>query len=778
MNGLSLAPDGFPTDGRTATATAASDRNTAGQRRAAAGGNAFSEIVSSLARPPEAASAAGVAADADAAPSATPGPLMRAALALAPETTGDDPAASPAAADPRLPAGDGDTAPSPRPNGAPAGRRVGATLSALAVGTAPEPGTVTPGTAAKATGPVVGEPRKSIWTELTPQDRLPAELTPRDSASTELTPWDSASTDRMPPSVGRLRDGAGGAVLPPRVPHHGGERQPAGKAAVLAAEPSVRSAGDAAPATGNGRTEDDPTMSASTTGAAWPAEAPAAGAASTGLASTGLASAVAPATILPNDAPSAAFVPNSPVVAPPAPGAAAPAEKAAAMPAAEPAKPSSGSAAMATAENGPASTVEGGPSSAPASTPAPGAVAGRPTSFDTTAAATTETAAAAVPAVASLVGRVAVHVREMRTHFAPVTARPASIAGEPGAVTARAPAGNATPAEAAPEAAPIAPAGAAAPSDGASPPAAPSPAGARAAIAGAPSSLPPPDAIPAPAAQAADAGAAAPSDAGPASAAYDRRSRGDAARVPTAGAEHTSEEAEAAPRRADTAAATRQESRQQARAGLGADPGAGVRADARAENAGPASPTTAAGGGLTADTALRTLAEDIGRAARTASGQTHTTAPANGIGSSSPFATRRDVELELRSPDFGVVRLRMRLTGSSLELRLRTDDAATLTLLADRRADLEKAISEFGVDATVVDVGRVSQPASPAAPFSAHGQGPAGDSGRGPDGQRFEQQPSPGRDDRRPSPQHHTDGSTSDEDQPARSGPRAGTLFV
>jgi hypothetical protein len=838
MNGLSLAPDGFPTDGRTATTTAAADRNAAGQRRAAADGKAFSEIVSSLSRPPEAPAATGVAADADAPPEATTRPLMRAALTLAPEMTGDGPPASPAVADARQPAGDGDTAPSPWPNGAAAGRRVGAALSALAVGAAPQPGTVTPGTAAKATGPAVGEPQKSIWTELMPQDSPPAELAPRDSASAERTPRDASSTELMPASAGRSPDGADGSTPLPQVPHHGNDWRLTGKATALVAEPGTRPARDAETTTGDGRIDDgriddEPALPAPATGAAWPAEVPAAGAASLDAATTIAPPTVAPTTIPPIDAPSAAFVPMAPVAAQPAPGATAPAEQATAMPAAEPAKlPSSGAAAKTTSESGAAT--------APVSTPAvePGAVAARPAPFDVMAAATAETTAAAAPAVASLVGRVAVHVREMRTHFAPVTARPAAIAGEPAGLTARAPVADAALPEAAPagDAALVEAAGASAPSGRASPSDAPSPAGeassppdaaspaaGRATVGGAASPVPPtvaraaianetpvsgtttttaaatttpPAPAPAPGAapQAAsvvaaapqatapdaEAGPDAPSDAVSASTAGDRRPAADAARAPVAAnADQASRAAEGPSRRAEGATAPLREPRQEARAEIGAETRAEVRQDARTtETTGPASSTTAAGGGSAGDTALRTLAQDIGRAARTMSGEAQPAAPGTGIGSSRPIATRRDVELELRSPDFGVVRLRMRLTGSSLELRLHTNDAATLSLLAERRADLEQAISEFGVDATVVDVGRVSQAPSATTPFSAQGQGPAGDTGRGTDGQRFEQQPSPERNDRRPSSQHHTDGLTSDEDQPARSGPRAGTLFV
>jgi hypothetical protein len=770
MNGLSFAPEGLPTDGRAASVTATPDRKSTGHRGPPADGKAFSEIVSSLSRPPEAAPADGGTEDAAVSSQPPARPLLLGAMTRSPEAMGDGMTAPPASPDQRPVFVEGDTTSPVRAGALPTGSSDGGTLPSLAGSAAPAAAALPPATVAGTAAAT-------------------------DAASPEVTPVPAA----------RARSETAGSPLLLRVPQHTGDRRAPDAATPSAIGSGVRLPRDLDATAGDRRVENEPAApvtAAAALGASSPAVAATAAAAVTVVATTDMS--------IP--APSAAFLPiphSAMVEVPTAPVSPEPTGRQTANPAAEAVQAPPGTAAHAKAGTEPVPA----PASAPVAgtTVAPGAVAPQPAVFDVTSVPTaaTEATTVAAPAVASLVGRVAVHVREMRTHFAPVTPRSAMIPGEPATLTARVPAGEATPAESAPSdgrspkttvsASSTSPSSTSPSSTSSRSNAPPSPvgrgtggeaAGAAAlnpgttAVPGGSSSVGAttapamPSPVPGVAPPPVGADAVGPPATSPEADSLDATAAATrAAQTVDRGAEPgnaSAAKAEPAPRQPDTAPAVfrepRTEGAAEARRELRADPVA-------LEERGPAAPTAAAGGGATTDASLRSLAQDIGRAARTISGEAPA-APTSDIGTSRPIATRRDVEIELKSPDFGVVRLRMRLTGTSLELRLRTDDAATLTLLAERRGDLEQAIAEFGVDAKVVDVSRVSQPSSTATPFAAHGQGPTGDTGRGADGQRFEQQPSPERNDRRPSSQPPTDGSTSDDDAPTRPGTRAGTLFV
>lgn len=185
----------------------------------------------------------------------------------------------------------------------------------------------------------------------------------------------------------------------------------------------------------------------------------------------------------------------------------------------------------------------------------------------------------------------------------------------------------------------------------------------------------------------------------------------------------------------------------------------------------------APGGPAPTESGFRALAHEIGRAGRTIDSGAQPSATSSNT-SGAAYALRRDVELEFASPDIGVVKVRMRLTGASLELRLRADDPATHSLLTERRSELEEAISDAGIDATVVEVAR--GPSSPRElwPMDAPRPPPSPGGGAESDGRRFQPSPSHDRDGRRSPNDQPTDGQDSDETQPSRNGPRPGTLFV
>ncbi len=425
----------------------------------------------------------------------------------------------------------------------------------------------------------------------------------------------------------------------------------------------------------------------------------------------------------------------------------------------------------------------------PAATPASSASAGgSPTAAVPTAAAAAKGAGAAAPtdpaaplpaeagvaetpaaAPERTAERVTATVRDMRTHFAPVAPRRAALPAD--ATAAPGPAAGATAPETGPDQAPA--------SSGATPkpalPATPAAAAAPAAAAG----QPPSPSAPVDAVAIADTTGQRTGDAVPAAEpeagiAGRNEGRSPIATDRFAAAGHRDERP--APAHGGSTEPVRSREPTQADADRRAATTAGVTPTVE-------SPSPATGNGFPA--ALNTLAKEIGDAARAAAAGTPggpgQPATPSGLANATPgaHALRRDVEIDLSSSELGVVKVRMRLTGSSLEVRLRTDDAATLTLLADRRAELERSISESGVEARIVDVTRATA-ASGTTPQPGPGpQSPSGGDGREAPGQRFDQGASPERQDhRRPTDDHQTYGTTPDEDQPHRTGPRAGTLFV
>ncbi len=772
MSGLPLSPEGFAADGRAAAAIASSDRAHGGHRRPAADANAFGEIVSALAGPaaatpgrPRPAPSLIVPAEPipdDGAPAAVHRDVASAAQTVgadaarltAPVRAGTDALARSlgalAGAEP-LDVRTGPELPSREETVDGSLLEAGVTLRSTALAAARQPGDADPR--------FPGRP-------LAPLDPRPRAAGPADAARLERLSAAMRSADGL---VGLGSTGADG--------------QPAASADAATAPAPALDTIAAAPAPVAGGAD---ALAAATAGT--PSDVgfgPSSAAASTGPASTAATVAVA----LPGTAAASldTGLPGSTQMPAPRFGA----------PATGPVVPSPrGVAEPATAQNRPTTgRVDGSQAVQP---PAGGAVAppagaAFPAAADFAAPSRID-APAPVPAAGG--ARPSARVLEMRTHFAPVVARPLDRRSDGEQTASPAPAttpettataetataaatdtdiGLARPATAVPSRAPWT-----APADGRT---------ANAAATGTPaarSEAPPHLVSPPP------IGPGAPRDT-PVSAA--------AAIVAQATAPEAFGSSPANPARAAPEGPPRAGDRQAARASMATPPDlragprpeprstdpVASRPDGRATTAddGPAAAapeavapatTSSPGAGAAMDPTLRTLAEDIGRAARPLA-TADTAAAAAGSGPTSAML-RRDVEVELSAPEFGVVRVRMRLHGSSLELSLRTDDPATLGLLADRKAELERAIAETGVDVKVVDVSRTSAPTPAASSSSPPAQAPTSDSGRSGDGQRFEQQSSPDRNDRRSPSDRPTDGTTHDEDPTSRAGARAGTLFV
>lgn len=774
MSGLPLMKDAFANGGPSAAAGAAADRAATGHRRPSADGNAFAEIVSSLgpaqARPePRVAEGPGEAATP---PGRLPLPGSPVA-ALEPAAGATLMASGPRSAPDMLgPASRLEAASALEPAVAlgvtPAHRAASVAGGAAALapstpsGTAAGLGAGLQAALAGATAPTGADPNRS---DALPPDTGAVSSRPAtdhdDQAAVSILP------DRQPPAA--VREG--------RVPI--AVDVPADRDTARADGPSVEDApsGGETPRTDtvDAGAERAPRLD---TIAQPPPAAPSTGPAGVGAADADRAVALLPGAPAANG--QATGTPTAAGETSASPGTrpsgslgapSAPAEPDARLPGAGPSDPATMAAFRDTAPGSKATQEASLPRPA---TPVPAqgtASAGTP--VETGAAqpalpATTATtplgsaSAADAPAQASGTGggRVSAQVRDMRTHFAPVVPRTlaATVGGKPEAAAAAGAAPAAMQAAAPTVEAELArtvTAPSAAPAASSAQATAPSTAQATLAAASSPTVI---------------GAAGADEVGGPPSAtarAVTEGVRGSEPRetappVATTPDQRVTQRPEgAAARRADVSETTN---------------GATTVAETAPVAASPdgATPTTSAGSPT--DLPLRTLAQEIGRVARPIAADGGSQLATTTAGQ--PNALRRDVEVELSAPEFGVVRVRMRLHGSSLELRLRTDDPATLALLAERRTELERAISEVGVDAKVVDVSRTAASASAASPSSPGGQAPTSDGGRGGEGQPFDQRPSPDRNDRRPPFDRQTDGSMPDEDPTARAGTRPGTLFV
>jgi hypothetical protein len=850
MNSLPFAPEGFPTEGRAASVAAASER-AAAHRRPPANANAFADIVSSLAQPPDGKGAPSPTADGDATAEVPMRPMLRGSLPLTAveRRAGNEESASPWPARGTRPSMDSvpenNTQDASLNAGVSAGVRERAgnlapdlsALAALETVTTAAPVAVVgrpvavqivseatpPPLAASVSGPV---PLLSGLVQAQVSGLVPPQVLAQGPLSEQVS---GLVPEQMPEQVSeQVSEPVPSPVFEPTprlapLPHGAGQPTPSRQADLPQVEPLAQPERSPTAVATDRERGDHAISDANPDGVRLPASA----ADSATPVPIGVASASPAAPASPSTSPDAGIVPPRQATVLPAPALVTDVARTPTLP-------------TRLAELPPAATTLDA-----IATPAPEDATAPPLARKETATAESP------PAVASLVGRVAVHVRDMRTHFAPVTARPVILPDEtaqstpttptaptalsapaapllpgpalgataatlaapdtlvppgakqqpampavnPATVSAAAPAAtlSAAPAAApaaaeavapvaAPAAAPAAPAPAPAATLSATP--APAPAAAPAAVPAAPAATLSAAQPVVPAAAQATAVAQMPKvatggsvDAPPPDEPTPQPTlhrlepetpRGPVAREPASpGTDH------ATLRRPEVAATTVQERRAEA----GEETSSDIRpGPAATESAGSTTPAASAESSSVGDPSLRTLALEIGRTARTVFGGSPAL-PTTDNAPTTPIALRRDVEVELVSPEFGVVRMRMRLTGSSLELRLRTDDPAMLALLAERRTDLEKSIAETGVDAKVVDVSRTSTPFSASTAANAGGQFSPGDNGRNPDGQRFDQQPSSERNDRRQQQDRPTDGWTTDEDPPARTS-TAGTLFV
>lgn len=763
MKAAGFPLDTFPADGRPAAAGGAADRTASGFRRSPAEADGFADIISRLAKAgPGAPTGESATAPMPAGAHGAAAPETAAAGAAAP--AGADAAAAAALrrpGEPRLAAALGMTtpAPAPRPTEVAAGppRQAANALSAAPF------------------GPVLGPDATGPSTDAPPPPSAPA------AAVAPL----AAAVARA--AVARVADGGTPeAAARPRADLARDPVAPAGRWTAETRQTVERSAEAEERPTGQGPASRDGGAVA-----AAPVPGPEASAAPGPHVADLPTSSAVPPTPAAGVAVSEPAMPSMPPQF--SPDANTPDVK---TPDATAAEARASSVAMAPAAREAARTA-----------PSPAAASAPPQPAPDAAAAGEATTVAADHGIE----RVAVHVRDMRTHFAPVAPRRAWPAAEAAATGAPRPAGaEPTSPAAAPDVtrdadgaerpAPVPtaaaapplprPQPAAGPPDARQPIAAPplprpqpvaGPPGAQQPIAAPPTAVPQAAGQPGaggpidtqPVVPSPVNGGPAKTEAAPATGDRHGRSGGEGSGATVTGLEDAKRTAAAAGR-AGPPSSTAPQERGVETADRERGPGAPTATATAAATGGGS--VTSEGGGFVPT--FRALAHEIGEAARAAAGPSSAASTGPDAPQSGP-ALRRDVELEFATAEHGLVKVRMRLTGSSLELRLRTDDTATLALLAERRGDLEKALAETGVEAKVVDVARVSAPGlSPAASGAAWP--PAGGDGRDSTGQqRFDHGAAPERrEDRRSAEDNLPHGSSSDEDQPHRASPRAGTLFV